>query len=85
MKRESFVFFSLLDPIYGVYNVLLRVTKVMETQDKALSKSHYPIVIPRTMILKKYVPQLPFGPQKPANILKYTVQYRDCTIFMYSL
>ena len=38
MERESFVFFSLLDPIYGVYNVLLRVTKVMETQDNALNE-----------------------------------------------
>ena len=36
MERESFVFFSLLDPIYGVYNVLLRVTKVVETLDNAL-------------------------------------------------
>ena len=40
-ERESFVFFSLLDPIYGVYNVLLRVTKVVETLENALrEKSH---------------------------------------------
>ena len=36
MEGESFVFFSLLDPIYGVYNVLLRVTKVVETLENAL-------------------------------------------------
>ena len=38
MERESFVFFSLLDPIYGVYNVLLMVTKVVETLDDALKE-----------------------------------------------
>ena len=38
MEWESFVFFSLLDPIYGVYNVLLMVTKVVETLDDALKE-----------------------------------------------